>query len=395
MRYVDGDYNDAATFTELEAERSSDCERPAHYLAIPPSHVRDRRRGARASGCAEERARDRREAVRARPRVGAGAQPGAPLGVPRAETSSGSTTTSARRRSRTSSTSGSPTRSSSRSGTATTCARCRSRWPRTSACRAGASSTRRSARCATSSQNHLFQTRRRCWRWSRRSGPASRSCATARRSVFARDGDAQARRPRARPVRGLPRRGRRRARLRRRDVRRRAPATSTRGAGPACRSTSAPARTCPVTCTEVRVELHRPPHGRVRRVRADCRTTPTTSASSSTRASSIAVGVRAKRRATGSWATDVELLPVQRPPRRGDARTSGCSATRSTARPCCSRARTASRRRGGWSTTCSPTTRRRSRTRCTRGARRSRTDLIADPDDWHDPVVDPDRATAE
>ncbi len=41
----------------------------------------------------------------------------------------------------------------------------------------------------------------------------------------------------------------------------------------------------PVTCTEVRVELHRPPAARVRRVRADRRTTPTTSASSSTRAS--------------------------------------------------------------------------------------------------------------
>jgi len=36
IRYVDGDYNDAATFTRLKAELG-DVKRPAHYLAIPPS----------------------------------------------------------------------------------------------------------------------------------------------------------------------------------------------------------------------------------------------------------------------------------------------------------------------------------------------------------------------
>ena len=36
LRYVDGDYNDAATFTRLKAELG-DVARPAHYLAIPPS----------------------------------------------------------------------------------------------------------------------------------------------------------------------------------------------------------------------------------------------------------------------------------------------------------------------------------------------------------------------
>ena len=51
----------------------------------------------------------------------------------------------------------------------------------------------------------------------------------------------------------------RRARLRRRDVRGACACTSTRGAGRVCRSTCAPARSFPVTCTEVRVELHRPP----------------------------------------------------------------------------------------------------------------------------------------
>src|SRR5262249_30348763 len=36
MRYVDGDYQDPATFQKLRAELGS-AERPAHYLAIPPA----------------------------------------------------------------------------------------------------------------------------------------------------------------------------------------------------------------------------------------------------------------------------------------------------------------------------------------------------------------------
>jgi glucose-6-phosphate 1-dehydrogenase len=36
LRYVDGDYNDQATFANLKAALG-DVERPAHYLAIPPS----------------------------------------------------------------------------------------------------------------------------------------------------------------------------------------------------------------------------------------------------------------------------------------------------------------------------------------------------------------------
>jgi glucose-6-phosphate 1-dehydrogenase len=36
LRYVDGDYNDRATFERLRAELGS-AQRPAHYLAIPPS----------------------------------------------------------------------------------------------------------------------------------------------------------------------------------------------------------------------------------------------------------------------------------------------------------------------------------------------------------------------
>src|SRR5215210_2988968 len=35
LRYVDGDYNDLATFQSLRKELGS-AEQPAHYLAIPP-----------------------------------------------------------------------------------------------------------------------------------------------------------------------------------------------------------------------------------------------------------------------------------------------------------------------------------------------------------------------
>ena len=36
LRYVDGDYSDAATFQAIRRELGS-AERPAHYLAIPPA----------------------------------------------------------------------------------------------------------------------------------------------------------------------------------------------------------------------------------------------------------------------------------------------------------------------------------------------------------------------
>ncbi len=36
MRYVDGNYNDLSTFQELK-QQLGECRRPAHYLAIPPS----------------------------------------------------------------------------------------------------------------------------------------------------------------------------------------------------------------------------------------------------------------------------------------------------------------------------------------------------------------------
>ena len=80
------------------------AKRPLHYLAIPPSAVRrpSSRRSARV-GRGEGRAGRRREAVRPRPRLGARAQRDAALASSPRTRSSASTTTSARRRSRTSS----------------------------------------------------------------------------------------------------------------------------------------------------------------------------------------------------------------------------------------------------------------------------------------------------
>ena len=52
MRYVDGNYNDASTFTELK-QNLRDCQRPAHYLAIPPSMFETVVEGLGSSGAAK------------------------------------------------------------------------------------------------------------------------------------------------------------------------------------------------------------------------------------------------------------------------------------------------------------------------------------------------------
>ena len=114
-----GDYDDPQTFANLR-EALGGCERPVHYLAIPPELFATvvepaRRRRARRAG-----PRRRREAVRPRSRVGAARSTARCCACSPRSASSASTTSSARRRSRTSSSSASPTRSSSRSGTATT-----------------------------------------------------------------------------------------------------------------------------------------------------------------------------------------------------------------------------------------------------------------------------------
>jgi glucose-6-phosphate 1-dehydrogenase len=52
MRYVDGDYNDPSTFKELK-HQLGECERPAHYLAIPPSMFETVAQGLGSAGCAK------------------------------------------------------------------------------------------------------------------------------------------------------------------------------------------------------------------------------------------------------------------------------------------------------------------------------------------------------
>ncbi|HMU60530.1 MAG TPA: glucose-6-phosphate dehydrogenase [Gemmatimonadales bacterium] len=50
LRYVDGDYQDAATFTAMKAALGA-AQRPLHYLAIPPAMFEAVARGLGASGC--------------------------------------------------------------------------------------------------------------------------------------------------------------------------------------------------------------------------------------------------------------------------------------------------------------------------------------------------------
>jgi glucose-6-phosphate 1-dehydrogenase len=51
LRYVDGDYDDLATFTELR-KQLGDAQRPLHYLAIPPSLFATVAENLAKSGCA-------------------------------------------------------------------------------------------------------------------------------------------------------------------------------------------------------------------------------------------------------------------------------------------------------------------------------------------------------
>ena len=53
LRYVDGDYNDAATFTELRKQLGQ-AKRPLHYLAVPPSLFATVAEALAKSGCAED-----------------------------------------------------------------------------------------------------------------------------------------------------------------------------------------------------------------------------------------------------------------------------------------------------------------------------------------------------
>ena len=179
LRYVDGDYQDPATFQAIRKELGS-AQRPAHYLAIPPALFGPVVEQLGQVGLRQGRPRHRREAVRRRPRLGAGAQPDPARHLRRDVDLPHRPLPRARGRSRTCSSSASPTRSWSRSGTATTSRACRSPWPRTSASRAAArfydADRRDPRRDPEPPASRSWPT----WRWSRRSGPTASRSATRR-----------------------------------------------------------------------------------------------------------------------------------------------------------------------------------------------------------------------
>ena len=130
--------------SKLDAEHHA--ARQHHLLhGHPAQHLRDDLRAHRRRRVQEAREGldqdHRREAVRPRPPLGHRAEQAAPLPVEGGARSTGSTTTWARRPSRTSWRSGSPTGCSSRSGTRATSTTSSSAWPRPWASRGGASIT--------------------------------------------------------------------------------------------------------------------------------------------------------------------------------------------------------------------------------------------------------------
>ena len=148
LSYVTGDFGDAATYERVgKAHRR--CAQPGVLPRDPAVPVRDGDQGPGRGGSDQDGPRGRGEAVRPRPRVGPRAGRRRSTSTSTSPSSTGSTTSWGRWAWARSSTCGSRTRCSSRSGTATTSRACRSRWPRASGSRTAATSTTRSARCAT------------------------------------------------------------------------------------------------------------------------------------------------------------------------------------------------------------------------------------------------------
>ena len=270
LSYISGDFGDAETFERLAAA-IHDAHTPVFYLEIPPFLFGSVVKGLSDAGLTHGRARRRREALRPRPRVGprAGrrdapvhrrvpAVPHRPL--PREDGRGGDPLPALRQR------------GLEPIWTASTSPRSRSRWPRASASRIAATSTTRSARCATSSSTTSCR-----WspprRWRCRPTTTRRAQGRAAHAVQ-RDPAGRPRPLRARPVRRLPRHRRASPPTRPPRPTRRCAWTSTTGAGRACRSSSAPGKRMPVTQTELRLVFQRPPrvgfHAvRVARARAD------------------------------------------------------------------------------------------------------------------------------
>ena len=180
LAYVQGDVTQPETFERLRcapgrAGRGGRLRRAAARArvlllgrAVPGRADRHRAGGGGPARRRRARPARRRKAVRARP--GDGARPGRPAdgAPPRSRRSTASTTTWAKRPSRTCWRSGSRTRCSSPSGTAATSTTCRSPSPRRSAWSTAAATTRPLVRCATWSRTTLCNCSALS-RWSRRS----------------------------------------------------------------------------------------------------------------------------------------------------------------------------------------------------------------------------------
>ena len=160
LHYVSGSFDDASAYVALGERLARRMQRTApagtgcSTWRRRPTHTRRSRRGwARLAWCAAAATVDGR-AWSSRSRSGTTSARRASSTRRSAWCSASgrsiaSTTTWAKRRSRTSWCSGSPTASSSRSGTAATSTTCRSPWRRRSASKAAAATTRKRARCAT------------------------------------------------------------------------------------------------------------------------------------------------------------------------------------------------------------------------------------------------------
>ena len=170
--------------------------------------------------------------------------------------SSGSTTSSARRRRRTSSRSASPTACSSRSGTATSSTTSRSTSPRRSAWTSGPSFYEATGAYKDMVVTHLFQV----LAFVAMEPPTAlepRAISEEKNKVFRSMLPIDPRDVVRGQYSGYRDEDGRRPGLGHRDVHRAAGATSTTGAGPACRSTCAPARRWPRACGSSRSRSRR------------------------------------------------------------------------------------------------------------------------------------------
>ena len=303
-----------STATTPTPPRSPRCAASAgrrHAAAALPGDPaqRVRRRwstGWRSAGCAGERAGRGREAVRPRPRVGAGAQRDAARRSSPSRRSSASTTTSARSRCRTCSTSASPTRSSSRSGTATTSSSVQITMAESFGVEGRGKFYEETGAIRDVIQNHLLQVIAHPGHGAARSAATSRRSATRRRACCKAIAPARRRRTSCAASSAATATSRASRPTRRSRRSRPSSCASTPGAGRACRSSSAPASACPSTLHRGARQLKRPPRDVFGEARVAgpnyfrFRLGPDVTA--------IALGLRVKRPGEAMAGREVELL---------------------------------------------------------------------------------------